>query len=625
MIQTILSKVLKKVAPPPPLTVSQWADKYRMLSPESSAEAGKWDTQRTPYLKEPMDEVNNPKTYKITLMFCSQVGKSELLNNVIGYHADYDPCPILLVQPTLQMAEAYSKDRIAPMFRDSPSLRDKVNNKKTRDGDNTILHKKFPGGHLTLAGANSPASLASRPIRILLNDEKDRYPASAGGEGDPAKLAAKRTATFYNSKIIEVSTPTVQGRSVIEKDFDNSDKRRFHVHCPFCKHSQHLKWQSIKWDKEEPETALYFCESCGEGISEKHKSKMLKGGYWKAENKFKGVAGFHLNELYSPWRKWCEVVRDFLDAKKLGPEALKAWVNTSLGETWKETDGDVPEWELIYMRRSKYKIDTVPLGGVILTAGADVQKDRIEIEVVAWGRDLQSWSVTYRVFPGDTSSEVPWRLLDDFLNETFLHESGAEMHIQLLNIDTGYNTQDVYDWVRKKASSRIRAIKGNENQFIAVGIPKAADINKKGKRIARGLKLWPIGVNILKSEIYGWLRIRPPIDSIIKEKGYPRGFCHFPEYDEDFFKMLTAEEVVAKIVKGQKKYVWVKHRERNEALDCRVYARAAAIMLGLDRWKEDEWTKRESDLGRLPTKSKPKGKDPANGVKKDRKTISFLN
>lgn len=567
------------------MTVSQWAEKNRRLSPEASAEPGIWRNTKTPHLVEPMDEICNPNRHRVVLMFCAQIGKTELLLNAMGYYIDYDPCPMLILQPTLEMAEAFSKDRLAPMARDTPALQGKIKDPRSRDSGNTLLHKNFPGGHATLAGANSPSSLASRPIRVNFCDEIDRYPESAGTEGDPVLLARKRTTTFtWNWKQVVVSTPTLKGRSRIEKEWEESDQRRRYVPCTECGEYQVLKFPQLVWENDDPATTRYRCEYCGQFMNEAKKTWMFKEGVaeWRATFPGRPVAGFHLNELYSPWRRWALIVEDFLEARKK-PEMLKTWVNTALGETWEEK-GDAPEWERLYERREPYAKNAVPQDAVLLTAGVDVQANRLEFEIVAWARDRQTWSIDYRVIVGDTATEAPWKELDRVLDEEWPHASGLTMRLSALAVDTGFNTQHVYKWVRKKPADRVFAVKGKDDYPSILGRPNHVDVKSDGKVLKRGLRLWPVGTNIAKGELYGWLK-----QSRNEDGSYPYGFCHFPEYDAEYFKMLTAEQLVRRVVKNRSVYGWEKFRERNEAMDCRVYARAAAHGIQMDRFSDAKW------------------------------------
>jgi phage terminase large subunit GpA-like protein len=541
---------------------------------------------------------------------------TEFILNILGYHIHHDPSPILLVQPTLDLAEAFSKDRLAPMVRDTPALHDKVKDARSRDSGNTLLHKKFPGGHITMAGANSPSSLASRPIRIVLCDEIDRYPFSAGTEGDPVKLAQKRSTTFYNRRTILVSTPTIEGASRIQRAFEESDQRFFHVPCPLCDGMQPLTFDRIKWEKDEKESPInvrYACSQCNQEFDDKKKDWMLLNGKWVATAPNRGIAGFHLSELYSPWRKWEETVAEFLEAKKSN-ETLKVWVNTALGETWKEK-GEAPEWKRLYERRESYPFNRIPKGGLFLTAGVDVQKDRLEIEVVAWGRDKQSWSIDYRVIPGDTASEIPWAELDKVLMQEWPGEAGSSLPIKMLAVDSGFNTQHVYNWARKHPMSRVMAVKGVDTASILLGQPSPVDVTVRGRKVKRGFRMWPLGVSIAKSELYSWLRLEKPSEG----QPFPPGYCHFPQYGEEFFEQITAEQLVTRIVRGFRKYEWIKTRDRNESLDCRIYSRVAASLVGLDRFSPEQWDALAGELGQVDL-PQPKADPPPSNPEPRRKS-----
>ncbi|MBM3556076.1 MAG: terminase, partial [Alphaproteobacteria bacterium] len=362
------------------------------------------DVQAIPSVPARCIQVDSPSRLFLAGRTMIPTHNTEILANTVGYHIEQDPAPIMVVMPTERDAETWSKDRFAPMARDTSCLTGLIADPRSRDGNNKILHKKFPGGHLTLVGANAPSGLASRPIRILLCDEIDRYPFSAGAEGDPVNLARKRTVTFWNRKIVLVSTPTLRGASRIETAFAESDQRRFWVPCPDCGRHQVLAWDRVHWDKapsgvHRPETARYQCIHCDASWSDARRWAAIRQGEWRTERPFNGVAGFHLNEIYSSWVRFETMVRSFLSAKDQGDEAMKTFVNTSLGETWIET-GEAPDWQRLYERREDWQIGTVPSGGLFLTAGADVQKDRIEVSVWAWGRGLTSWFVDHIVIDG---------------------------------------------------------------------------------------------------------------------------------------------------------------------------------------------------------------------------------
>jgi len=547
--------------------VSQWSDKERRLSPESSAEPGRWRTARAPYLEGVLNVVNEKGITEACWMKSAQVGATESLNNIVGYFIDQDPAPILLVQPTLEMGQAWSKDRLAPMLRDTPALRDKVKDSKSRDSGNTMLHKTFPGGHITISGANSPASLASRPIRITLFDEVDRFPPSAGTEGDPIKLGRKRSTTYHNRFSFEMSTPTDQN-SRIAKSFENSDQRYYMMPCPHCDEKIKFIFDHLHWPKDDngnhlPMEAKYYCQCCGGEIDDAMKRDMLARGEWVATKPFNGRAGFHINELYSPWVRFSEMAASFVEAYK-DPELLKTFTNTSLGEIFIE-GGEGADAASLISRCEQYEAE-VPDGVVLLTAGVDVQDDRLEIEVVGWGESYESWNIDYRAFYGDTSKPDVWKQLDTFLQRDWQSASRGTIRIAGTGIDTGYRTQTVYEFCATRWSRRVFAMKG----IGTVGTPV---VNKPSRVGPWKTRLFGVGTNSAKSAIYARLRIASA----------GPGFSHFPaSREQGYFDMLTAEHAVQKKLQGKmvRVYVLKKDGTRNEALDCRVYAFAAYEILG---------------------------------------------
>jgi phage terminase large subunit GpA-like protein len=548
------------------MTVSQWANSQLKLSAEDSAEPGQFDTARAPFQAGIMDAVSEPRVHTVVVMSSAQIGKTVILKAIIGFHVDQDPAPILMLQPTEQMAEAFSKDRLAPMIRDTPALRGKIADPRARDSGNSILHKRFTGGHLTLAGSNSPASLASRPIRVVLCDEVDRYPASAGTEGDPVNLAVKRTSTFWNRRIVLTSTPTIKGASRIEFAYNNSDQRRYYVPCPHCGNMHTLKWADVQWPEREPEGAFMVCTECGGMIEEKHKAGMLAHGEWRAELPCKGVAGFHVNELYSPWRTWAQVAVDFMQAKQ-SPETLKTWINTSLGETWEEA-AEKSDPETLLGRRENYTSETIPDSVRYLTAGVDTQDDRLEIEIVGWNqtsRDTppESWGIEYRVIHGDPAKMDVWLDLDKVLQTTFKTQNQRNLRVQATCIDSGgHHTAAVYAYCSTRQGQHIYPTKGLSGAK-PIWTPKAAKSRKYQALV------WHIGVDSGKDAWYSRLRIKDP----------GPGYCHFPlAYDQHFFDMLTSEQVRTKYSKGRPIREWfLPSGRRNEALDIRVLALAALL------------------------------------------------
>ena len=568
-------------------------------------------TERAEYQRGIMDAISDPSVETVVVMSSAQTGKTESCLNAVGYYIDQDPAPIMVVMPTERDAETWSKDRFSTMARDTPCLRGKLSDPKSRDGSNKILHKKFVGGHLTIVGANAPSGLAMRPIRVLLCDEVDRYPPSAGAEGDPVNLARKRTVTFWNRKIVLVSTPTIRGFSRIETAYQESDQRRYWIPCPDCGEFQVLEWPQVRWEKDrakkhKPETAHYECIHCGSVWSDARRWAAIRRGEWRAEGDFTGTAGFHLNEVYSSWVRLEEMVRAFLAAKAAGGEAMKTFINTALGETWVET-GEAPDWQRIYDRREDYREGTVPKGGLLLTAGVDIQKDRIEASIWAWGKDKESWLVEHRVIDGDTSRADVWDELTGMLSETWSHASGVQMPLKRLAVDSGYATQEVYGWARRQHAGLVMAVKGVERGAALVGMPTAVDITAGGKRLRRGVKIRSVAGGIAKLELFNNLRKERPTDEeLAAGEAYPAGYVHLPKVDSEYCKQLCSEHLVT--TRNRRGYAvreWRKLRERNEALDCYVYARAAAAAVGLDRFEERHWRKLVDSMGGDPA---PKAK-----------------
>lgn len=543
-----------------------------------------------------MDACSDPRVERIVVQSSAQVGKTSVVENLIGYYIDQDPSPILLVEPTLDKAEEFSKERLAPMLRDTPCLRGKVKEARTRDSGNTLLAKIFPGGHLAIAGANSPAGLASRPRRVVIGDEVDRMEASAGSEGDPLKLAEKRTTTFWNRKIIWISTPGNEETSRIAAEFKRGDQRRFHVPCPHCGHKQVLRWEQVKWKKQLldgtavfdppkgysgptvnlPQTAVYGCEQCHKPWGDARRWAAIRWGEWRASQPFRGIASFHLNEIYSSWVKLSEMVAAFLEAKEY-PELLKVWVNTALGETWKEKRGEAPAWALIKARAESYALMTLPPGVLLLACGVDTQNDRLAPIIRGFGRGEESWLIYRGEIYGDPIYEEVLEELDKLIFQTFHHPYGGELFIPCTAIDSGGGrTQAVYNYVRKR-SPRVIATKGMSRPGLPViaGRPTAQDVTFGGKIEKDGVMLWPIGADTAKSEIYARLKI---------DKPGPR-YMHFPDcLPDDYYEQVTSERVVTKYSKGVPFSEWVlPPGKRNEDLDAEALCYAAAIRAGLLR------------------------------------------
>lgn len=572
----LFGDIAKVLSPPPILTVSEWADRYRRLSAESAAEPGQWNTDRAPYQREIMDAVNDPTCEHIIIMSSAQVGKTEIILNIIGYYIDYDPAPILIVQPTVKpMAEDFSKDRLAAMIRDTPALSGKVHDVKSRNSGNTILHKTFPGGHVTIGGANSASSLASRPIRIVLMDEVDRYPASAGTEGNPIKLAEKRTTAFWNRKKIKVSTPGNKATSQIYKEWLSGSMEEWCVECPCCGRFQPYEWRRIRLSD-----ANMRCMYCDEYISETD-WKQSEHKYIAAHPERHRRRSFHLNELASPWVHWRDIIHEWRDANKDLKEygdtkKLQTFINTTLGEPWEER-GKGADDDSLLARRERYLAE-IPDGVLLLTASADVQDDRFEVEIVGWGRGYESWGIKYEKIPGNLELDETWDSLADYLDREFFFSSGNGLLIAATFIDTGgHYTTKCYQFLKRmeKKGKRIFGIKGMGRNKTGQGIPLLHMLSTNNQY---GVKVFILGVDSGKEIVVSRLTTA--------DEG--PGYCHFPinkelGYDEAYVKGLNSEQLVTEVKDGRAFTKWKKKPgTRNEPLDLRVYNTAAVEMLRPD-------------------------------------------
>jgi len=599
------------LVPDPLLSVSEWSDRHRMLSSKASSEPGRWRTSRTPYLKEIMDCLSpTSPVERVVFMKAAQLGATEMGSNWIGYVIHHAPGPMMAVWPTVEMAKRNSKQRIDPLIEESPILKELIAPARSRDSGNTILAKEFRGGVLVMTGANSAVGLRSMPVRYLFLDEVDGYPLDVDGEGNAVALAEARTRTFARRKIFIVSTPTIAGVSTIEREYEASDQRRFFVPCPHCGHRQWLRFEQLRWERGKdgtfPETAAYVCESCEVPIPEHHKTWMLEHGEWRAMAEGSNrTAGFHLSSLYSPigWRSWKDIAIAWERSisKESGSSAeIKTFKNTELGETWVE-EGEAPDWQRLLERREDYRIGAVPIGGLLLTAGADVQKDRIEVSVWAFGRGKESWLVEHRVLMGDTARNEVWQSLAAVMRETWTNETGCQMPLARLALDTGFATQEAYAFVRQVRDARLMAVKGVARGAALVGTPTAVDATTGGKKLRRGIKVFSVAGGIAKLEFYNNLRKSPEVAEDGMAVRYPAGFVHLPKVDAEFLQQLCAEQLVTRRDRnGFAIREWQKMRERNEALDCYVYARAAATASGLDRFEDRHWRELERQLGLSP-------------------------
>jgi phage terminase large subunit GpA-like protein len=615
------------LTPDPLLTVSEWADQHRMLSSKSSAEPGRWRTSRTPYLKDIMNCLSPASPVeRVVFMKGAQVGATEGGSCWIGYVIHHAPGPMMAVWPTVEMARRNSKQRIDPLIEESPALLALIAPARSRDSGNTILAKEFRGGVLVMTGANSAVGLRSMPVRYLFLDEVDGYPVDVEGEGSAIALAEARTRTFARRKIFIVSTPTIAGASAIEREYEASDQRRYFVPCPHCDHRQWLRFEQLRWEKGSPATAAYVCEACEAPIAEHHKTGMLEHGEWRALAPENGsrTAGFHLSSLYSPvgWRSWRDIAAAWESAvsqQSGSSAAIKTFKNTELGETWVE-EGEAPDWQRLLERREDYPIGSVPQGGLLLVGGADVQKDRIEASVWAFGRGKESWLIEHRVLLGDTARDAVWKRLGEMVAETWTHASGAQLPLARFALDTGFATQEAYAFVRASRDPRVMAVKGVARGAALIGTPTAVDVSAGGKRLRRGIKVFAVAVGIAKLEFYNNLRKAAEVAADGMTAIYPAGYVHLPQIDGEFIQQLCAEQLVTRRDRnGFAQREWQKTRERNEGLDCRNYARAAAAAAGLDRFEERHWRELERQLG---LERPPDAQPPMHAVSVDEATDS---
>lgn len=586
-LQELVRDTYEMFRPPRMQTVSEWADENRVLVTESSAEPGQWRTDRAPYQREIMDAFTQPGIWKIVIMASAQVGKTELELNMMGRAMHLDPGPMLFIQPTDNFAEDFSKRRVAPMIKACPVLQRIVYEAKSRDAGNTIGMKTFPGGSVTFTGANSPTELAGRPVRYEFMDEIDRFPASAGSEGDPLELAERRTETFrHNRKIVQTSTPTIKGASKIERGYKTGTQEEWHTQCPHCLTYSYIRFDDIRFEKEEYkddngdrqyriQSVNWRCPKCGEETPE-HIAKRSPARWVKMnpEAEKMGVRSFKLNAFMSPWSDWTDIVRSFLKAKD-DPELLKVFYNTMLGETWEVRDRTGAP-EKLHARREHYNAE-VPTGALVLTMGIDTQDNRLEYEVVGWSRDEESWGISRGVIPGRADSPAVWEEIDDLLDRQWKTAGGLRMKILATFIDSGgHFTQDIYRECAKRSMKKIWPVKGEGGEGKQYVRPMKKDAGKDTRFI--------IGVDDGKESIlYAATEVLSP---------GPK-YMHFPTdyrlgYDMDYFRGLISEKQVIHRRGGKGVVAWEKVYERNEPLDCRNYARAAFKYFN---WNFDKYEK----------------------------------
>jgi phage terminase large subunit GpA-like protein len=618
--------------PDPQLSVWEWAEANVRLTSKDSAEPGSWSCDRVPYTREIQEALSATSTVQqVTVCKGAQLGLSTVASNLLGYVIDQAPGPMLVVLPTVPVAERYSKQRLATMIRECDALRAKVREARSKDSGNSLLAKDFPGGFLVLAGSNSAAGLRQMPARVLIMDELDGFAQEAGDEGDPLVLAERATTTFGSRrKVFKISTPTFEGRSRIVAAFLEGDRRFYSVPCPRCGDLSPIAFSPatrlvvgarkfVRYDRDDrdapiPESARLRCEACDGEIQEHEKTAMLAAGRWVPTFPDRSAThrSYHLSALYSPlgWKSWAQIVEAWSRAQG-SDSKLRPVVNQQFGEPWRER-GESPPWQDLYRRRERYPMGVVPARACVLTAGVDVQPDRVEIEVHAWseaeGGGLESWSVDYKIVPSGPEERDTWSDLERILSTPYPHATGAELGIERLAIDTGHASSLVYAWVRRQSPRRVSAVKGRQGGGVILSLPKRVEVSSRsGKTLRRGLPLYLVGVDEAKATIYSWLRLPAPLE---EGEPAPPGYMHFPEHGEEYFRQLTAERMEPETHRGLLRYVWKKtNHERNEVLDCNVYALSAAYMVGIHRWSPERWREARDSLGSPAPRSR-RGREP---------------
>lgn len=563
---------LKYLRPPPELLPSEWAE-LNIRIPVGNAIPGLIRFDNAPYQREPLDMSANPDCERITLMWGAQLGKTQLVNCVMGFHVDHRPQSQMMMQPSQGDLQTWLETKLTPLLTANPRLGALFARPRGRTGVNNQRLKSYPGGFLMFAWSGSTRTMRGRSAPKIYCDEVDDYTVT--DQGHPISLLWQRAATFGDARLLIVtSTPTVKGASAVETSFELGDGRHFYLPCPHCETFDRLYWSNVEWEgrktpdgPQRPETAHYICPHCGCMISDGEKVAALRKGEWRADRPFRGHASYKLSELYSTFRRWRDIAQSYVE--KLADGDVQTFVNVSLGETWEET-GEQAAASVLMARAELYAAE-VPLGGVVLTAGVDMQIDRLEVEIVAWGLGEESWSVEYLILHGDPLGVEPWEALDELLDSQWVHESGALLRLSAACLDTGGTAgypQAAYEYARStRHRSRLHAIKGVGGWGRPiVGTPS----KKKSAARARRVTLYPIGVDETKLVVMRRLALEE----------YGPGYCHFPtDRAPEWYDQLTAEKLITEKVRGFPVRHWAKIRERNEALDCRVYATAALKLL----------------------------------------------
>jgi phage terminase large subunit GpA-like protein len=590
--------------PPPRVPMADWADEHFWL-PSGDSNAGRWRT--FPYQRDILNAISDPDVERVSVKKSTQVGWSNIVKIAISYHVDTDPCRILIVQPTIDDGEKYSKEDVIPMFEELPCLQGKVTELKSRDSRSTILMRLFDGGSLSIVGANSARGFRRVTRRFIGLEECDEYPRSSGAQGDPCTLAIRRSDAFWNRKIVAGSTPRIEGFSRIEDFFLAGDQRRRYLPCPRCGVYHPLEFENLKWPTDHPEQAVFLCPTNACTIEHRSLRDMDAAGEWRAE-KPEHFTETNRHRSFSIWAAysylpnvtWGQIASEYVKGVRGGPETHQAVVNTVLGRTWTESATEPLDWEKLYLRRARYRIGTCPAGVLLVVCGVDVQKDALKYEVLGLGRGKRSWSIDMGALPGDTAdlAKGPWVKLSAILDREWPHEYGVMLTIALMAVDSGFNTLTVYSWARQYPMTRVIAIKGQPSGHTLISPPRPFEVSRAGKRIKRGYKQWDVGSHAAKSELYGWLNLKSPT---AEDTETPPGYCNFPEYGETYFRELT--NMKAKTVRDHRGYsrlemVKAQVHLPDDFLLARCYARAAAAVVGLDRFQESDWLALEAAVGK---------------------------
>ena len=586
-----LPKALRQLSliiqPPEYLLVSEWANRYFYLPSEGNAEAGKYHCKRMPWQTATLDDVLDPNCSEIYLQWASQLGKTLSICIILGYHVDHAPCAMQVVYPTLDSAKSFMREKFVPSTKETPRLKGKLIEPRAKDSESTTMNRKFPGGNLTALGANSPSGFRQRSKKISIQDEIDAYEVTA--EGDPCALGDRATITFHDAVRLKSSTVTMKGASRIEDGIERSDKQQYFLPCHACGHFQILKWSNVKWTFKQPdgsetsdtEKTIYECEKCGGEWSDQQRLAAIASGHpenpavnglraeWRATAPFKGIRGRLLSGLYQTIGKkrafksyLHQFAENFLVAKKGGKETLRVWTNIFLNESWEETAEQVL-WSPLLERAEDYEGE-LPIDVCLLTAAADIQKDRVELEILGWGDEEETWGIEKRVIYGDFDLPDVQKQVEDYLSKTFQHPSGVHIGVTCAAVDSGHKTKAVYRFCKRNFARRFYAVKGSNTPH--------APLVQANKNKFYGIWLYNIGTDTAKDAIFSRLKIEDP----------GARYCHFPKsrgYTESYFKQLCSERLQTFMDKGQVRRRWIKTFERNESLDLRVYNLAAYDIL----------------------------------------------